>query len=768
MTSGESDQPDAEFQTKLLATFKAEAREHVTALASGLLELERTAATERQAEVVERIFREAHSLKGAARAVNLTEIEEICQGLENVFAALKRGQIAVAPASLDGPHQALAAIESRLEVVEGVAAAVPTPRVADITASLNAALRSAATPPTPVAPTTAAEPSVIAQPLPARPSITEKLVTSDTVRVPAARLDAVLVQAEEMLSGKLAAAQRTADVRQLLATGATWNKQWRKLRPIVRMVQQSVERNGLGKATPHVTQLLEFLEWNRTFRDSQETELAALAKSADQDQRALAGMVDTLVDDTKRMLMLPFSSLFDSFPRFIRELSREQGKEVDLVIRGGDTEIDRRILEEMKDAFIHLVRNGIDHGIEQPAQRAATKKPPRGVITLAIAQRADSKVEILVADDGAGVDGEKVRSAAVRLGLLAPEAALRLSEHETLALIFESGLSTSPIITAISGRGLGLAIVREKVDTLGGTVTVDTHPGCGTAVRVVLPLTVATFRGVIVRVDDRCFVLPTANVQQVMRVDHAAIHPVENRETIALNGQAASLVWLADVLELPRRSAARAAAAPLPVVVLAAADKRIGFIVDAVVSDQEVLLRGLGKQLARVRNVAGATVLGTGQVVPVLHVPDLLASAVRGRAAGIKPAAVPVLAAAAQRRAVLVVEDSITARTLLKNVLEVAGYDVATAVDGIDAFTQLRTAEFDAVVSDVDMPRMNGFDLTAKVRGDPKLAELPIVLVTALESRDDRERGIEVGANAYIVKSNFDQSDLLEVLQRVI
>jgi two-component system chemotaxis sensor kinase CheA len=220
-------------------------------------------------------------------------------------------------------------------------------------------------------------------------------------------------------------------------------------------------------------------------------------------------------------------------------------------------------------------------------------------------------------------------------------------------------------------------------------------------------------------------------------------------------------------LELPRKRAPGDSTDAVPALVLGLAEKRIAFFVDEVLSEQEVLVKSLGKQLARVRNIAGAAVLGTGQVVPVINVSDLLKSAVRQSVTPVKQAAAPV-EEEAEKKSVLVVEDSITARALVKNILEAAGYRVATAVDGIDGFTQLRSGQFDIVVSDVDMPRMNGFDLTAKIRADKKLSPLPVVLVTALESREDRERGIDVGANAYIVKSSFDQSNLLEIIRRLI
>jgi two-component system chemotaxis sensor kinase CheA len=438
------------------------------------------------------------------------------------------------------------------------------------------------------------------------------------------------------------------------------------------------------------------------------------------------------------------------------------GKEVELTTQGGEVELDRRILEEMKDPLIHLVRNCIDHGIEKPEERERRKKSRRGLLRIAINPINGSKIEIQVSDDGAGIDVSKVKSAAVKRGIISQEEAAKLSEQEAFSLIFQSGVSTSHIITDISGRGLGLAIVREKTEKLNGMVSVESVENLGTTFRIVVPLTLATFRGVLVGVNDRLFVLPTTNVERVVRVDKEEIKTVENRETVLLNGMAVSLIRLGDVLGLPRTPTSGPS---VQIVVLGSAEKRMAFLIDEVLQEQEVLVKTLGRQLSRVRNVAGATVLGSGKVVPILNVPDLMKSAVKVTSTSVRT---PAEEAQTKRRSVLVVEDSITARTLLKNILDSAGYDVRTAIDGVDGFTVLKTQEFDLVVSDIQMPRMDGFDLVTKIRADSKLSEIPVVLVTALESREDRERGIEVGANAYIVKSSFDQSNLLEVIQRLI
>lgn len=743
---------DNGFLKKLLATFKAEAEEHLKAITSGLLELEKTPAAKKQMQIVEAVFREVHSLKGAARAVNITEIEAVCQSLEGIFAALKQEEIAPSPELCDLLHPAVDALGQLLLSSGGKRAASEESQLRQLIQRLEDVVKESGARDQG---SEARDQGVRGQ----QPTPEPRSQTPDTVRIPTAKLDSLLLQAEELLTSKLALVQRAAELGEVNAVLAGWKKEWAKIKGRVsyaRVRQSKVEA------------LREFVERNDQALASVETKLASVKKFADLDQRTLGRMVDDLLAEMKWLLMLPFSSILELFPRFVRDLSREQGKEVELLIEGGEIEIDRRILEEIKDPLIHLARNCIDHGIEKPEERGRKKKPSRGTVRIAISQKNGNKVEALVADDGTGIDIAKVRAAALRLGTVSQEEAEKLSEQEVLSLIFQSGISTSPIITDLSGRGLGLAIVREKVEKLGGAVSVETQPDGGTAFRLVLPLTLATFRGVLTRVNEHFFILPLTSVERVVRIERESIRTAENRETIQLNGHVVSLVRLGDALELPPKRPTGDSTDSMPAVVLGLAEKRIAFVVDEILNEQEVLVKSLGKQLSRVRNIAGATVLGTGQVVLVINVSDLMKSAVRLSATPIKQAAAPLEKEETEKKSVLVVEDSITARALVKNILEAAGYEVATAVDGVDGFTQLRSGQFDIVVSDVDMPRMSGFDLTAKIRGDKKLADLPVVLVTALESREDRERGIDVGANAYIVKSSFDQSNLLEVIRRLI
>jgi len=770
------DKRGKEFRQRLLAAFKVEAQEHLLALSSGLIALESESTPEERATVVETVFREAHSLKGAARAIDQSEMESICQAIEGVFAAVKHGDSKLSAPVLDALNEAVDALGKRLSTIDGNGANDRDRGVsslsrsdADLLRRLDRALEDNGS--TSVRPRRKAKAAAAPLPSPSG-ALTDKGAPANTVRIATAKLDAVLRQSEELLSAKLAASQLSAEIRDSITELETLKRERAKVAPTRRFLQQAwdkgARRSGTDNTDPQWRKFLELMAWESVFIKSFEVRLQALAKSAEHDQRSLAGMVDGLLDDMKQALMLPVSTALVVFPKLVRDLARDQGKEVDLVVHGDDIEIDRRVLEELRDPLIHLTRNSIDHGIETPEARRRAGKPSRGTLTFAISRRDGNKIEIAISDDGAGIDTPRVLEVARKLGVIAKEELGNDEDTKRLGLIFHSGVSTSPIITDISGRGLGLAIVREKVERLGGVVSVDTQPGRGTIFRLTVPLTLSIFRGVRVRVDDREFVLPTTLVTQGVSVRKDVVKTVENRETISWSGQAVALVQLADALELPGRRKHRTGddADTVQAVVVGAGGSLVAFGVDEIVCEQEVLVKPLGKHIPRVRNIAGATVLANGKVALILDVPDLLRSAAA--------ISVPAMAGmesqevAAERKSILVAEDSVTSRALLKNILESAGYMVATAVDGIDGFTRLKTERFDLVVSDVEMPRMNGFDFTAKIRKDKALARLPVVLVTALESREHRELGVDVGANAYVVKSSFDQSNLLDIVRRLI
>lgn len=746
---------------RLLATFRSEADEHVKAISNALLALEKlTAGAPEQQTIIETVFRQAHSLKGAARAVKFTQIEAICQPFESVFAALRDQKMSLTTTLIDLLHQAIRFVAILADSdPDGVRERQP--EVAALVRQLDRTLRRRVN---------NRVPAPGAQPAPAPSGLTTNAPTrqpaisaATTVRISTKKLDAVMRLSEEMLVSRLSLAQRAADIEGIVRELAAWRKRSAKMQALLRPLERRFSSAQI-EISGDLRTLLDHVAEEQVRVSALQDQLANIHRSTNSDRRNLALMTEDLQQKVREMQLLSCATLLDMFALQARDLAREQGKSVNLDIHGSDIELDRRLLDEIKDPLLHLVRNCVDHGIESPAQRQKARKPVQGNISIAIAQKDSGKITITVTDDGKGIEISRLKSAAVTQGMLGQEEAEGLSETAALDLIFKSGLSTSSLITDVSGRGLGMAIVRDKIEQLGGSIEVTSEPSAGTRFQIVLPVHLSTFRGTLIGVGDQIFIVASANVDRVVRIQASDVHHVNNSDTVGVEGQALALVWLNDVLGISRLPLAHDD--NILAILLGRGAGRIAFRIDTLIGEQEVLVKSLGPQLRRVRNVTGASVLGNGQVVPVLNVSDLLEAATH------QPTAIPVNADTPAipplQYSILVAEDSITSRSLMKNILEAAGYRVVTAVDGIDAYTTLKTQAFDLVVSDVDMPRMNGFDLTARLRADKQLAEIPVVLVTTLDSREDRERGIDAGANAYILKSSFDQNNLLDVIQRLI
>jgi two-component system chemotaxis sensor kinase CheA len=834
------DPAQGEMLARLRGIFALEAEEYLQTITNTVLALEHEQDQEKEKVLLETLFRCIHSLKGAARAVNFHEIEEICQVVESVCASLKRKEFSIWPEFFDTFHRVMDAVRQLSTEPEGRTKAPIADIVAEVirleaqgrervgeTQTRRVPSVSVAPVATPETWEQAAQPDLLAnaseqdvaqdEPLsveeekltlsperlrelfdapssaPARTqavgavastqpeksaaatgtgSGAKKAISSaDVVRVETAKLDSLFLQAEEMLAVKLKTNVHASELRGLTAMLEAWKREWALVHTDIRKTQRILEkeenRNSRDPLYEQAAKLVDFLDWTYAHFKTLDKALTNIAKVVVRDQQSLGGMVDILLEEAKKVLMLPFSSALEVLPKMARDLSRAQGKEVEFVLQGGDIEVDKRILEEIKDPLIHILRNCIDHGIESPAERERRQKPRCGSLVVAISPGDGNSVEIVVQDNGAGIDAEKVRDAAVRSGIISREAAARLSEQEAIVLIFQSEVSTSDTISDISGRGLGMAIVREKVEKLGGLITVETHLRQGTTFRIVLPLTLATFRGVLVQSAGQTFVVPTASVERVIRIHRDAIHLTGNRETISMAGRTLPLLQLERVLGLATKKRDEERGQMQLALMVGQGEQQVAFGLDAVLNEQEVLFKGLGPQLVRVRHIAGATILGSGQVAPVLNVNDLL-TAVNGAALSFSVVTEETAEEEFQRKSILVAEDSITSRMLLKEILESAGYVVSTAIDGEDAFSSLQKAQFDLVVSDVEMPRMNGFDLTSKIRDDERYAHLPVVLVTGLESQADRERGVNVGANAYVVKGSFDQSNLLETIRQFL
>ncbi|MFY9224972.1 MAG: response regulator [Blastocatellia bacterium] len=738
---------EEEFLKRLRAMFQLEAEERINSIITNLVTLENSSSQKNQQEILEVIFREAHSLKGAARSVNLRNVESICQALETTFAKLKKQEMSFSQELFDHLQLRLDELKKELSLTDKVVTK-EKPIIASEISKEEKAIEK------PIEKEKSKQEIVEnlnKETSDKKDSIVlkaNKISFSDTIRVNTRKLDKLMLETEELIFVKLTVNQQVSELNELKNMLVSWQEELKNL-------------NIKSLDNKQINNQFDLIKYSFDKVQTLENKLSNLIIKAEGDKRTTYQLVDNLLEDMKKVLMLPFSTQTNIFPKLVRDISREQNKEIDFIIEGDNIEVDRRILEQIKDPLIHILRNSIDHGIETPSIRAQQGKNTKAEIKLVISQEGN-KIKITISDNGKGINLEQVKEKALKQRLISLEQSKTMSSQEIISLIFESGLSTSPIITDISGRGLGMAIVKEKVDNLGGSLIINSQNQVGTTIELLLPASLATVRGVLIFISNQLFIVPTINVEQVLRVKKTSIKTIENKETIFFNQQTLALVALSNILSL---SSNADKSEYLIVLVLRSGENKIAFIVDNVISEQEVLVKSLGKQLIRVRNISAATILGSGKVVPILNIADLIKSAIK------QPGSyqsVNIQENNIAKGTILVAEDSITARMLIKNILEMAGYKVKTAVDGLEAFILLKNEDFDLVVSDIEMPKINGFELTTKIRQDKKLADLPVILVTSLDSRQDREQGIDVGASAYIVKSDFEQSNLLAVVEKLI
>jgi two-component system chemotaxis sensor kinase CheA len=470
----------------------------------------------------------------------------------------------------------------------------------------------------------------------------------------------------------------------------------------------------------------------------------------------LSRSLNALQDRAMRTRMVPLATITDKLQRAVRDLARAQGKAVHWEVRGGDTELDRGVLHHLSDSLLHLVRNAVDHAIEPEPARLAAGKPATGNVRLH-AMQLGSEVIIAVTDDGEGIDIERVRREAVRQGIDTDG----MTDDDVLQLVFRPGLSTTTFVSDVSGRGVGLDVVRSNVETARGRVEVRSQPGVGTEFRVIVPITLAVMRCLLVESGGQRFALPFHRVVRSQAFDPADRTSAEGRPRVWVDDQPVPMSSMAEVLGMAPAESTRG-----PVVVLADTSRRHGFRVDRLVGQRDVVLKGLSRLLPHLPAVAGASVEPDGAVLLVLDPPGLIARARSSRRAG-----TPTVAAAPRavtHGRVLVVDDALTVRELQRSILERAGYQVTVAGDGLDALSRLAETPCDLILTDVEMPTMDGFALTEAVRAHPTLANIPVLILSSRASEADRLRGLDAGADGYIVKSSFDEGSLLTAVSRLI
>ncbi|HEX2909279.1 MAG TPA: hybrid sensor histidine kinase/response regulator [Chloroflexia bacterium] len=789
-------------------SFRLEMGERLLTLSQQLALLEDNACLEGSEPVavcqgaLTAILRELHNLKGAARAVNLPEIEELCHAAESLMRSYQQSCLEDSSfqcnldKTLDLMYDSIGWGDKLLNQLN-LHQSLALPGLSDfITHLLDGlseppAVHSLSTVQKAQA-ATSEEPG-IAQALSERAArgsyqrstfFNHSTTQADnSFRISGTKLDDLLAASTELLVARLRIRQHRDEIADLMNEGQAWGRLWRGVRGShARLSQYSLEENG--KRNKDLRNLLHFVEVNQQKLKHFEGELINLHARFNRDVSYLSTVTDQLQFEARRLRLLPLSTAMEELERAVRQLARDLGKQVQLEVHGAELEVDKKLLDEVKTPLLHLIRNAIDHGLESPAQRLHLGKPATGKVRVSFRQTGRS-IELEVQDDGAGIDLERVKELAVARGLVTPTEAVELSRNEILQFLFHSGFSTREQISDISGRGIGLDSVREAAARLGGNVEVETAPGSGTTFRFSLPNMLVTAEGIIVKTAGQTYVLPVDMVERSFSLTDIPVQTIGSRKYLLYNDKQVPLLVLSEVLGLPAAPKTPGTAAGQYAVVLQSHGKCAAFIVDSLLRNQEVVVKNFSKPLVRVRNVAGATIMSDGSVVLILNVAELIQTALKqpvgsanltvsgrnGADGGYSHTTyfeLSTQATVGEQYRILVVDDSITTRTLEKNILEAAGFYVQTARNGVEALNHLRGQHFDLVVADLEMPEMNGLQLTSHIKQDQRLLETPVIIVTSLDTAEDKARGMDAGADAYLVKSRFDQQALLNTIKQLI
>jgi len=785
-------------RSAFIGKFQEEAQDLLQRLNEGVIQLE---VDPENRELIDQMMRDAHTIKGSSRMVGLIDISDVAHRLEDIMVKVRDGQMSYTPEMSDYFFEALDAIVFLadnsgvnaddfldLPALQSKLSALADGGTSAATAATAATAAAAAAPEPEQAPAPDADESddsddaedsdelhddahddaVLESQVSAPASASKgsagkgkvddtlKTKVQTTIRIRTSQVDSLLNLISEVVIGQIKDEQRLLELRTGVGEITEAWQSWVRLKSLLNTIQ--IDDEAAMSSIMEEMATLDGLLLDRRRGE------ATLLKQYGDDVSRTSVVINDLQEQGMRMRMLPVSTVFQAFPRAVRDLARSFKKDVDLFMEGGDTELDKKVLEEINDPLVHIMRNAVDHGIESPEVRLKAGKCAQGTIRMAARQEGDHIV-IEVSDDGAGIDPERVKAAAIRKGYISESEAKAMTDREAIYLIFEKGFSTSAIITEISGRGVGMDVVREFiVEKLKGSLDVQSTMGQGTTFLLTIPLTLAIIRALMLRVGDQVFAMPTASIEETLRIHPSEIIRVEGREVIRRQRRTVPLVRLGDILGVPHEESE---AAKIPIATVGFSGHRMGFMVDALVGEQQIVIKPLGTHLLKVDNVAGVTILGAGEVVPILNVPDLMDNA-RHRA-GQKTGGKAAEKERTGPRKILICEDSFTTRELERSIFEAAGYDVEVAMDGAMGFAKLKEGlDVDAVVSDVQMPNMTGFELTRAIKADPGLREIPVIIVTSLERDEEKAEGIDAGADAYITKSVFNQDTLLDTVERLI
>ena len=769
---------------EFVAGFVEEAREYIVKINEGLLSLEKNPD---DPETMNELFRLAHTIKGSSKMVQLTAITELSHKMEDALGAVREKKI---PYSKGLSDLLFKGIDIVAEMIEQAAAEQEISMdIGDICEELEKASTGAdegevrkeagktgtskqkkASPQIITLDDLEERPSQIitlsdlkksspegddeeeesaepdSQTTAESPSKSVKTKPDETIRIKTEKLDETIKLMGEIVSGHSRFKQRLSDIKEV-----------EKLAKQNLELLTLIEKAGFSQDNGDMDEIIKTSH-------ALCTNLTRLASGSSDDTNLQELLTGELQEKALRMRMLPLSTVFDTFPRTVRDLSKSIGKEVELVVEGGETELDKKIIEMIGNPLMHMVRNAIDHGIEMPEERLKAGKPGKGVIRLS-ASHEGRNVLIEMSDDGAGLSLKEIKQKALKSNLFAEETLKEMSRSEILDIIFLPGFSTSELITDVSGRGVGMDVVRKNiVDDLKGSVRIETEEGKGSTFSLKLPLTLAIMRVLQLTVSEMTFAVPVSSISEILRAKTDELINVVDRRAIRLRDELIPVVNLDELLKLPAKN--QAGREELLILIFSQGSERLGVIVDSLIDEEDMVIKPLPSHMKNIQWVSGATISGKNEIISVLHVPMIIESAKEIK--GGKTVERAVEQDDKLATSILVVEDSVTTREIEKSILESYGYHVDVAGDGMEALEKTQEFKYDLVVTDVEMPRMDGFSLTERLRKEATYKHTPIIILTSREKEEDKKRGIRIGANAYIVKGSMDESNLLEAVQTLV
>jgi two-component system sensor histidine kinase and response regulator WspE len=743
----------------LLELYRHEADERTEALTAGLLALERDP---RSAVHLESCMRAAHSLKGAARVVGIAAGVDIAHAMESCFVAAQAGTLTLDKERMDVLLRAVDLLRRVAHAADSEAPNAAPLSPDEVRACLESLGRAASDAPA------ATEVAVADEAFPTAPGAND--------RAPRAN-EAMSAQAERQRQGGSAVRITAETLDRLLGLAGESLVEARWLTPfsqsLLRLKRQQYDLGGtLDRLRDALAREHGAEEARSLLAEAQSRALecrqflASRLAELETFDRQVAGHSRRLYEGALACRMRPFADGLRGLPRMTRDLGQSLQKQVRLVIEGQDTPVDRDVLEQLEASLTQLLRNAIDHGIESPQVRLAVGKPAEGVIRVE-ARHSAGRLLVTVADDGAGVDPDELRRSVVTRGLASTEAAAAMNEAELFEFLLLPGFTLASSVTEISGRGVGLDVVRELLRRLRGTIRVASRLGEGTQFQLHLPLTVSVVRALLVEVGGEAYALPLASVTCALKRPRSAIVSLSGRPHFTLRERRIGLISAHQVLET--RSSA-ATTGEISIVVLNGGGGELGLVVDRLLGERELLIQPLDARLGKIRDVSAGGLLEDGSPVLILDVEDV-ARSLEKLAAGGDLAGLAANAGrddAAPRKRVLVIDDSLTVRELERKLLTQGGYDVEVAVDGMDGWNAIRAGRFDLIVTDVDMPRLDGIELVRLVRQDPRLKSLPVMIVSYKDRPEDRHRGLEAGADYYLAKAGFHDQTLLSAVANLI